>query len=280
MQPLDITEALVLLQNKLDIHTESVDMVELVEELEFMPLAIVQAASYIIHRSPRCSVSQYLKKLRKSDRQATKLLNYEACHIHRDWEAKNSILLTWQISFEHIRRIRQSAADLLSLMSFFDRQGIPENLLRVQDTERNRNGSSSRDEVTIRSSEEDTDSSSESDLDHDFEDDITVLRDYSFIHTGEDSTTFNMHRLVQLTARGWLRTQGQIERWKEQFISNLCREFPTGEYENWEKCRQLFPSRPYCRNQHLRTLNGIGPRYFIGGHGMHGEWEIPQALGS
>jgi hypothetical protein len=60
-----------------------------------MPLAIIQAAGYIIHRAPRCSVSRYLEILRQSDREATKLLDYEAGHLYRDWEAKNSILVTW-----------------------------------------------------------------------------------------------------------------------------------------------------------------------------------------
>ncbi|KAJ6152568.1 hypothetical protein N7497_006887 [Penicillium chrysogenum] len=113
-------EALDLIRKKLDDCAEREELVQLVEELEFMPLAIVQAASYIAHRAPQCSALQYLEKLRQGDREARKLLNHEGKHIHRDWEAKNSILLTWQISFDHIRRIRQSTADLLSLMSFFD----------------------------------------------------------------------------------------------------------------------------------------------------------------
>ncbi|KAF4768341.1 hypothetical protein HAV15_002976 [Penicillium sp. str.  len=50
-----------------------------------------------------------------------------------------------------------------------------------------------------------------------------------------------MHRLVQLTMHMWLETHGQVEQWKEKFIGSLCQEFPTGEYENWEKCRLLFP---------------------------------------
>ena len=169
VQPMNMTEALVLLSNKLDIDTQSPDMMRLVEELEYMPLAIVQAASYIIHHSPRCSVSQYLEKLQKSDHHATMLLNHEAGHIYRDWEAKNSILLTWQISFGHIRRIKQPAADLLSLMSFFDRQGIPEYSLRVQARETDHSILSSPEEVAIISSEEDTDTSSNSETYHDFE---------------------------------------------------------------------------------------------------------------
>jgi hypothetical protein len=117
---MNTAEALDLIRKKLDDCAEREELVQLVEELEFMPLAIVQAASYIAHRAPRCSALQYLEKLRQGDREARKLLNHEGKHIHRDWEAKNSILLTWQISFDHIRRIRQSTADLLSLMSFFD----------------------------------------------------------------------------------------------------------------------------------------------------------------
>jgi hypothetical protein len=74
-----------------------------------------------------------------------------------------------------------------------------------------------------------------------FEDDILTLRNYSFISANADKTTFEMHRLVQLATRMWLRAHGQLERWKQRFIKNLCAEFPTGDYEDWEKCQSLFP---------------------------------------
>ncbi|KAJ5843194.1 uncharacterized protein N7525_000935 [Penicillium rubens] len=238
IQPMNTAEALDLIRKKLDDCAEGEELVQLVEELEFMPLAIVQAASYIAHRAPRCSALQYLEKLRQGDREARKLLNHEGKHIHRDWEAKNSILLTWQISFDHIRRIRQSAADLLSLMSFFDWQGIPEGLLSI---DKNHEPLDFPQDVGNRSSDEDTDYSSEPDVDDDFESDIAILRDYSFITSGEDSMVFTMHRLVQLTVRTWLKIYGQEEEWKERFIKNLYDEFPTGQYENWERCRSLFP---------------------------------------
>ena len=240
VQPMERIEALALLQNKLDLYTESEGMVELVEVLEFMPLAIVQAASYITHRSPRCSVSQYLAKVQKSDRDAIRLLNYEASLLYRDWEAKNSILLTWQISFDYIRRVRSSAASLLSLMSFFDPQGIPESILRLQQ-ELESKGRLCRDKIEDSSSEEDRDYASNSDADQHFEDDITTLSDYSLISTGEHSTVFTMHRLVQLTVRIWLKTHDQFEHCKEIFISKLAYAFPTMKYENWESCRSLFP---------------------------------------
>ncbi|KAJ5651978.1 hypothetical protein N7507_009404 [Penicillium longicatenatum] len=231
VQPMNMAEALDLMQHKLGSCAERAESIQLVEELEFMPLAIVQAASYIAHHSPRCSVSQYLKKLRQSDHQAIVLLNHEG-QTDRDWEAKNSILLTWQISFDHIRRVRPSAADLLSLMSFFDWQGIPKDLLRVQDQARNHQASSPLGVESLP----------KSDLDDDFESDIITLRDYSFVTTtSENSMVFTMHRLVQLTARAWLEMNDQAEEWKERFINNLHAEFPTGQYEHWERCRTLFP---------------------------------------
>ncbi|CAI7653282.1 unnamed protein product, partial [Penicillium glandicola] len=163
INPMNRSEALKLLQQKLGQLAETPDTLTLVEELEFMPLAIVQAAGYIVHRAPRCSVSQYLEKFRKSDSEATKLLHYEAGHLYRDWEAKNSILVTWQISFDYIRRIRPSASDLLSLMSFFDRQGVSEDLLREQREIHNEHSSS--EENTFESRNKDTDSTSESNTD-------------------------------------------------------------------------------------------------------------------
>lgn len=237
--PMESKEALELLQRKLEQLGGGQESRQLVEELEFMPLAIVQAAGYIKHRTPRCSVSQYLEKLRNSDYDAIRLLDYEADNLYRDQEAKNSILVTWQISFDYIRQTRQSAADLLFLMSFFDRQGIPENLLRVRGERINERLSSKK--IVNSSSDEDAGLTSETDTDDYFKDNVATLRDFAFISIGEDATVFTMHRLVQLTAYIWQKAHGQMERWKKKFISNLCQEFPTAEYENWERCRALFP---------------------------------------
>ena len=50
-----------------------------------------------------------------------------------------------------------------------------------------------------------------------------------------------MHSLVQLAMQKWLEAHGQLERWRQQFITNLCVDLLTGEYENWAKCQELFP---------------------------------------
>ncbi|KAL8778198.1 MAG: hypothetical protein Q9194_002134 [Teloschistes cf. exilis] len=249
--PMSSEDALTLFENKLggvDDGSNDGDVgPELLVALEFMPLAIVQAAAYILRRRPRFSVRKYLQGFRESDRKRTSLLDYNSKQLRRDREAKNSIIVTWQISFDHVRKIRPSAADLLSLMSFFDRQGIPDALL--QDRSEQINSRQDQRESTASSCVDDDTgyiddeegSASQSSMSDGFEEDVSVLRNYSFISVNTNGTTFEMHGLVQLAMKKWLEAHGQIERWKRQFIKNLDAELPTGEYENWEKCRALFP---------------------------------------
>lgn len=61
VNPMEKSEGLELLQKMLDQPEGGQDSQKLVEELEFTPLAIVQAASYIHSRTPLSSVPQYLK---------------------------------------------------------------------------------------------------------------------------------------------------------------------------------------------------------------------------
>ncbi|CAN9249869.1 unnamed protein product [Alternaria alternata] len=235
IEPMHDAAAHALLRKKLrDADEDDNSITTLATTLDYMPLALVQAAAYIRERAPRCSVRQYLEAYRQSDSRATSLLNWEAGHLRRDATASNSVLITWQISLDHIRSTRQSAADLLSLMSFFDRQGIQEGLLRGQ-------GSTAYD-------------GSE---DEGFEDDVLALRDYSFVAVTRDASTFEMHSLVQLATRTWLESEGQLDRWREQFISNLCAELPTGEHEDWEKCQTLFPHAWAALAQRLKNRESL-----------------------
>ena len=130
IHPMHEEHAVALLEKKLGQQANSGDLQELAGALELMPLAVTLAAAYIKQRTPRFSVRQYLDEFWMSDESNFCLLDDNAGYLRRDREASNSIILTWQISFEHIHRTRRSAADLLSLMSFFDRQSIPESLLR------------------------------------------------------------------------------------------------------------------------------------------------------
>lgn len=269
IDPMEKPHALELMQKKLGIETDNGCTMRLLESLEFMPLAIIQAAAYIRHRAPRCSVPQYLKEFQESDRKRMRLLGYEAGHPHRDSEAKNSIIITWQLSFAHIQKIRNSAADLLSLMSFFDRQGVSEKLLRpsTQSADSRTGGSDSLEDVT----HDDQGSEAEYEALQSFEDDIAMLREFSFISVGDNGSVFEMHGLVQLATRNWLKSTGAMEKWKRRFIDILSTEFPSVEYENWRTCQRLFPHVRSAALQRPESRTDLRVHFSTKGQGMHGE---------
>ena len=49
-----------------------------------------------------------------------------------------------------------------------------------------------------------------------------------------------MHPLVQLAARQWLETHGEVEKQKAEFIKLLHRSFPRGGSPNWIHSQSLF----------------------------------------
>jgi len=215
VDPMGEEVAVKLLRKKLHGNVSEDDARKLVRALDYMPLAISQAAAFITHRTPHTSVSTYLQDLQKSDVDRARLLNRNISDTRRDGRASNSIIATWQISFENICTDRPSASQLLSLMSLFDRQGIPKWLLNRHYQEEEK--------------------------EEDFEDDIYTLCSYSLIRTSADGTEFEMHQLVQFSTKAWLELRNQLENWKERFIIIMDKEFPDGRYETWSTCQKLFP---------------------------------------
>jgi hypothetical protein len=129
----NMSDAIAFFNNEL--HPDDIDDEEcvrqLAQDLEYMPLGIVQAIVYIPHSRPQWSMSKHLQNYKKSERSRKKLLEHvkQQKEFCRDWQGKNSILITWQMSFDHIRAERESAANLSSPISFLDRQGIHRYLL-------------------------------------------------------------------------------------------------------------------------------------------------------
>jgi tetratricopeptide (TPR) repeat protein len=245
--PMTQTDALTLLEKKLGSLPDTDVATDLVQALDLVPLAISQAAAYIQARAPRTSPKKYLAEFRESERKRSNLLEHDAGDLRRDGGASNAILTTWQISFDYIRSKRRSAADLLSLMSFFDRQGIPgwvlnprlaKNAVQASGRDVSRDGESDG-SSSLTDSDMD-DGVEDDDIDGEFEDDVAMLRDYCLIVADEAEDEFEMHGLVQLSTRRWLEAHGQQETFKQQCIERMAASFPTGEYENWTVCRDLF----------------------------------------
>ncbi|KAL8366576.1 hypothetical protein RB595_010437 [Gaeumannomyces hyphopodioides] len=228
IKPMVLADALLLLEKKLGPLPDTDTAKALVQTLDLVPLAISQAAAYIQARSPLSSVGEYLAEFHKGERKRTRLLGHDAGDLRRDGGASNAILTTWQISFEHIRSKRSSAADLLALMSFFDRQGIALSLLKPINTESVQQDSGSES------------GSSSDEADDGFKDDVAILRNFCLVSTSENASALEMHGLVQLSMRQWLEADGLQDKFRRQFIERVAAVFPTGDYSNWATCQQLF----------------------------------------
>jgi hypothetical protein len=238
IRPMDAEHALEMMQKKIGMQDQEVDIIRLATALDFMPLAMAQAAAYIHKRAPRCSVQQYTEKLHRSQKSKLSLLNRDETDLRRDREASNSILSTWQISFEHVHDFRPGAADLLSFMSFFDRQAIPEALLLASTIPDSDGVSKDGENGDNDLGDSESDLGSEAD---DLEEDIQLLRDYSFISVTSDPAIFEMHALVQLATQKWLRGNANHSKWRNKFIKVLDGEFPDADYPDWPKAKALFP---------------------------------------
>ena len=225
---MDESQGLQLLCNKLVAGvSDKGAALDLLRVLDCMPLAITQAAAYI-NRRVRMTIAGYLREFRASDTKRESLLNRDAGDLRRDESASNSIVTTWQMSFERIRQERRSAAELLSLMSFFNPQGIPESTLRAY--ARAAAGAAA---ATRQASEDEADSS--------FDEDLDTLHAYSLVAVLADNGTCEIHALVQFCTRVWLTSSSEAEQWQDRFVQLMAREFPSGAYEDWVKCQQLLP---------------------------------------
>jgi hypothetical protein len=130
VNPMKEADARTLLHKKLpEDKSSEEDFINLIQALEWLPLAITQAAAYIGVKAPRMTISKYLSLFGRKEENQAKLLQDDMGDLRRDPSIPNSVLTTWQMSFNQIKKDNPQASGLLSLMCVLDRQGIPEFLL-------------------------------------------------------------------------------------------------------------------------------------------------------
>ncbi|KAL8959796.1 MAG: hypothetical protein Q9193_003399 [Seirophora villosa] len=183
---------------------------ELVETLDCLPLAISQAAAYMTENY--MEVSDYISLLEEGGDEMEALLNESFSDARRGEAADNSVLRTWKLSFDQITHRFSRAADMLSSMAMFDRQGVPEGLLRK-----------------------------EGETKHVFNNALATLQNFSLIGRSADGKNYYMHRLIQIAIRTWLQLKGTLSKWEEEATHVLSTRFPNGDYETWPACETLIP---------------------------------------
>jgi tetratricopeptide (TPR) repeat protein len=209
---LDEESAVQLLQKSLVESTESgdgVDAKRLVKELTYLPLAIVQAAAYINENT--ITIQDYLSLLNEQEEDVIELLSED---FEDDWRyqaIRNPVAKTWLISFDRIRNRNRLAADYLSFMACIDRTDIPQSLLPVGKTRK----------VEFEA--------------------MGVLQAYSFINVRGHSAVFDLHRLVHLAMRSWLRKEGELSRWQKAALQRLDDLLPSEEHKDRTQWIFLLP---------------------------------------
>lgn len=207
---LSVQEARKLLSERTKRASTDAEKDLLLTELDHLPLAITQAASYMTKRNK--TVSQYLTLFREGEASRVKLLEHQFVDTGREAKSLESVATTWLMSFQQIKSENPRAANILFLMSFMDRQSIPAALLTTDE------------ESTM-----------------DFEEAVGTLEAYSFISVDDSGSDYSLHRLVHTVTRAWLNGYGDASSSQAQALSSLSSKFPDGEFETWETCARYLP---------------------------------------
>jgi tetratricopeptide (TPR) repeat protein len=182
-----------LLRKKLGSEQTNEDSwTDLLEEVEYLPLAIVQAASYIRQKS--LTVSRYLSNYQEM---ATTYLNHEFRERAGEGGVTNAILKTWLITFEQIRVQDRRAADILCMMAFFHRQEVPYYLIRAEDENQPA-----------------------------FDHSMGTLLAFSLVTCPNEFYSYSVHNLVQLAARLWINSQLRTTVYAGLALSSVSKWYP------------------------------------------------------
>ncbi|KAL4788952.1 purine and uridine phosphorylase [Aspergillus venezuelensis] len=172
----------------------------LLKQLVHLPLAIVQAASYINENCPS-TLSAYLLLLSEKEEEVNDLLSEE---FKDDWQSHDTtspVATTWLISFERIQRTNQLATDILSFMACIEPTEIPKSLLPPATSHK----------TWLES--------------------VGILEGYAFVKR-QSIKSFDLHRLVHLATRKWLRNNNTLAEWSLKTLSRLDEIFPDNNYTN------------------------------------------------
>ena len=120
-------------------------------------------------------------------------------------------MTTWIVSFKAIRKKDADAVRILSFVQWIDSKAIPISIL------------------------------SSIGRGIDLNDSVRLLCEYGFLKWREDGETLDMHSLVHLVLRSWSKEAGEELMTEDNAIEYIHGEFPSGEWEDRVRWRQLLP---------------------------------------
>ncbi|XTI89187.1 purine and uridine phosphorylase [Cenococcum geophilum] len=201
-------------------NTESTT--QLLDLLANLPLAIRQASAYM--NENQMSTTTYLEIYRSDDDDMIHLLSQDFEDLGRYENVKNPIAMTWLVSFREILRHDPLAADYLRFMCFLAEQDIPQSLLAPAPKAK-------------------------------MVEAIGTLKAYAFLTEREDVGSYDIHRLVQVSVRSWLKERGEWNVWITKALQQLANEFPFPIHENRNVWVRYLPHAQYILELRERSDN-------------------------
>jgi tetratricopeptide (TPR) repeat protein len=206
-----------------ELHQSKEVVHEFLELLTYLPLAIVQAVAFVVGN--KVPLSDYIVIYRSSETVATDLLSKDFEDQGRYRQIKNPVVVTWYISFSQIRERNRLAAAYLSLMACTTGEDVPASLLWPGST-------------MLATTEA-----------------LGTLSAYAFVteHKQQQNATeaqrrervFNVHRLVRLATRNWLREHGRWHIWPRKALARLVTVVPFGDHDTREVWTAYLPHAVY-----------------------------------
>ncbi|KAH7304614.1 kinesin light chain [Stachybotrys elegans] len=212
---MDDNESVQLLRTKLDdTGTASTDLSLLASRLEYLPLALAQAASFM--QETCITVLAYLQLLGDSDKNMVHFLSKEFETDGRDSPAPRAVAQTWILSFQQIKQQHGLASELLSFTSLLDRQEIPAEFLSSYNKREESEEPLDNTDIALTEA-------------------LGVLKAFSFV-VENNNRSYDMHRLVQLVTRKWLISCGTVSQFGKEALLVVSHLYPYGTYETRTTC--------------------------------------------
>ncbi len=197
-------------------QVENEAILKIVEELDYLPLALEQAGAYI--KELKAGFSNYLSSYR------TRGMDMFKKHLPVTGKYPKSVATTWLLNFEEVEKKSKASAELLTASAFLNPDNIPFELIIMGAPELGEMISSA-----IKGIEKDPLVLDEL---------LLPLTRYSLI--SRDVGTYSILRLVQAVIRD--RIGKDAERiWAERTVKAINSAFPAVEFSNWHLCERLIP---------------------------------------
>ena len=182
---------------------------DFLSRLAYLPLAIIQAATYVNQNT--ISLGDYVALLDEQEEDVIDLLSEDFEDEGRYHESKNPVAVTWIISFERIRQYDTLAAEYMSFLACMDSKDIPLSFLPP--------GRSQKAKTSA----------------------LGTLRGYSFVSVQSSCQAVSVHRLVHLAMRSWLRKEEELVLCTQKAIERLLVVLRGCRYSNLHLWRPYIP---------------------------------------